>query len=91
LHGRPMIAVGCILRLKRASPSERVETARRVRRSVARHLQVRAHTPGPHAAAYGRTSLVRITISLSPGPPPNFYVLSTFPNLAGTPPPPPAH
>jgi hypothetical protein len=45
-----------------------------------------SHGQGPRNAVYTKTSLVRITIILEPGPPPSFYVLTTFPNIAGTPP-----
>jgi hypothetical protein len=41
--------------------------------------------PGPRnpVAAFMRTSLVRITIRLIPGPPPDFFILTTFPNALG--------
>jgi uncharacterized membrane protein HdeD (DUF308 family) len=41
---------------------------------------------GPRVAVYGQTSIVRITIILDAGPPVDFYVLTTFPNILGTPP-----
>jgi hypothetical protein len=39
----------------------------------------------PPAAAFMETSLVRITIELIPGPPPDFFIVTTFPNALGAP------
>jgi hypothetical protein len=36
-------------------------------------------------AVYIRTNLVRVVIHLIPGPPPDFYVFTAFPNPLGAP------
>ena len=41
--------------------------------------------PRPTEAVFMETSLVRITIRLIPGPPPDFFIVTTFPNALGAP------
>jgi len=43
------------------------------------------HGVGPRVGKYARTGLVRLVVLLDPGPPVDFFVMTSFPNALGTP------